>query len=613
MSAVETQVARARRRLLANVLWRFLALGVLVAAAAWSLTLFIERALVSGLPLGPAAWVAAAVALLIALLGTAATRVTPLRAAATLDAATGLKERLSTAVALRASQDPFARAAIHDAEQAAGRIRVPSHVRYRAPELWPWSCAAVVTAVLLALFMPRLDLLAESEPDDQARQRQLADAERRAIDRELESHAQQLREMAQNNPALQDALKDLEPPSWPDKPTATPEDVRRDAAKRIDKVADRLAAEKDKLADGALRETQRLLARLQPQPGQTPAAELSQALVGGDFQSAREALEQLQQELKQAAANGDPEAQQSLQAMQEQLQRLAHQLARLDNPVALQKELEKKAGLSADEARKLAEALAGKNPQQLEQELQRALAEKGLSPEQSQGLIKKVQQQRQAGKTCQNLSQCLARAAEAIQQCNTPGGQGSDAARTAAAALSDAANRLSQLEMSKQSLNKLEARLADLNSLRESICQGGCLEGAGDASRRQAGDRTARQGKEYGLGHAARVGSPPPVPHALQPIHARTRARPGPLVGQMLIDGPLVRGEATVESREAVISAQRDAQDAIDRDVLPRQYHAAVRSYFERLAGLIAGSSPPAAEPPAAEPRAAEPPAADKP
>lgn len=48
-----------------------------------------------------------------------------------------------------------------------------------------------------------------------------------------------------------------------------------------------------------------------------------------------------------------------------------------------------------------------------------------------------------------------------------------------------------------------------------------------------------------------------------------------------------MRGEASADVREAVNSAQRDAQDAIDRVEVPRQYHGAVKQYFDRLAGLI--------------------------
>ena len=61
--------------------------------------------------------------------------------------------------------------------------------------------------------------------------------------------------------------------------------------------------------------------------------------------------------------------------------------------------------------------------------------------------------------------------------------------------------------------------------------------------------------------------------------------------------------QATIEQRDAINAAQRDAQDAVDQNLVPRQYHAAVQRYFERLAGLLGPSAP---QTPAAEDRAAE-------
>ncbi len=73
----------------------------------------------------------------------------------------------------------------------------------------------------------------------------------------------------------------------------------------------------------------------------------------------------------------------------------------------------------------------------------------------------------------------------------------------------------------------------------------------------------------------------------MQPTKANVRAQGATIIGQMLVDGPQMRGQATAEARDAVSSAQRDAQDAIDRDEIPRQYQGAVQKYFEQLAGLL--------------------------
>ena len=89
--------------------------------------------------------------------------------------------------------------------------------------------------------------------------------------------------------------------------------------------------------------------------------------------------------------------------MQEQLKKLANQLSELDDSLYLQKELENKAGLTEEEARKLAEKLAKMDPKQLEKELQRQLGNKGMSEKQLKELAKRIQQQQKAQKACQNM------------------------------------------------------------------------------------------------------------------------------------------------------------------------------------------------------------------
>jgi hypothetical protein len=608
MSVLEHQVARARHRLIANILLDRTALAVLIATGLWVLVFLVERSLVLHIPIWPGVWAALLLAAIIAAIGTWYRRVSPLQAAAAVDQAAGLKERLSTALALSRSttSDPFAHLAVIDAEKKAAAIHVPSHVRYRAPALWPWTMAAVVAAVILGFTMPELNLLARGRDKDRP-QRAEALAEQKAINQELDVRLSKIKELAENNPALKELAGDLTPLDMPDQPTATPEDVRRDAAQKIDNVADKLASQKDDPKLEAMRDTQRLLSRLDPQAGQDPGAQLSQSLAQGDFQGARKALEEMKKQLEEAAKTGDAATQQKLEQMQQQLQRMADQLAQLDDATYLRKELEKKAGLSEQDAQKLLDQLSKMDPKQAAKELQRQLGNKGMQQEQIKELVKKFEQKQQAQKTCQNMGKCLAQAAQAMQQSNQPGG-GSGSSEAAAAALADAVGQLSQMEMSEQTLSELEAQISDLRNMRDSVCKGNygnCKNPGRCQGQCQGQCRIGAQGPNYGRG----IGSTVPkerVAHALDPtkINAldpskvKSRMQGGTIIGQMLVDGPQMRGQATAEVRDAVNSAQRDAQDAIDHDEVPRQYQSAVQEYFLRLAGLInRGGAPPGTQP----------------
>lgn len=57
----------------------------------------------------------------------------------------------------------------------------------------------------------------------------------------------------------------------------------------------------------------------------------------------------------------------------------------------------------------------------------------------------------------------------------------------------------------------------------------------------------------------------------------------GAIVGQFLVDGEQVKGDAKAGLAELVTAAEHDASDRISRDRIPRQYHKAVKEYFANL------------------------------
>ncbi|MBU0640067.1 MAG: hypothetical protein KKB50_14475 [Planctomycetes bacterium] len=573
MSTVDQQVSHARRRLTTNILFQRLALGVIIAAGMFTLVVLVERLFVLGVPLGPSALAAVLVAALIGVVGAGLARVQPLGAALAIDQAAGLKERLSTSLSCRRNPDAFARAAVKDAEKTAARLHVPSHLPYRPPQLWPWSLACVAAAMILGLFLPTVDLLAEEEPQNPA-ERTAVVAESKNITAALRDRMDQVKELAQKNPEFQDLVEDIQPLELPDEPTATPEDIRREAAKRIDSVSDKLAREANSDELDALKQLKRMMARISPQQGDDAAAQLSNALASGDFEQARQSLAELKDQLDEAAQSNNPESVQELAQLQKKLDNLSKQLEQLSDSKDLQKALEKQANMSPEQAKKLLEKLAQMDPKQLEKELQRQLAEKGMTPEQIKQMAKKMANQKKACKACQGLGQALAQAAQAAQQGKSSGGS----AAAAAAALGDAMNQMSDLEMAEQMMDELELQLAELQDLRDGITEGEFGQGRGEDG--GSGGTGGDIGRGYGANPKERAA------YKYKPTKAQAALHPGQIIGQMLIDGPQVKGEAAAEVRDAVNSAVRDAEDAIERDRVPRQYQKAVQAYFDRLAGV---------------------------
>jgi hypothetical protein len=589
MSMLDQQVRHTRFRLTMNVVLRHAALGVLVAAIAWLVVILVEKAFVLGIPLWPSAAGAAGVGLIVAAAGVYQARIDRLAAALVLDQAAGLKERVSSALTCRGSSDPFAQATIHDAEQTAGGVHVPSHVRYRAPELWPWSLATVVVALIFFRFMPPLNLFAGEEPRDEEA---LAAAieERQSVEVALQAQMQKVKQRLEDKPALAELQGEIEKLELPNEPTKTPEDVRREAVKKIEKVADkwkqRLEADEMKSLDQLKRE----LAKLETPEGDDPGSKLTQALASGDMEAAKKAMADLKKMLEEAAESGDAAAKQKLAEMEQKLDDLAEQLAKLGDQQKLLKDLENKAGLSEEQARKLLEELAKQDPQKLAEELQKRLADSGLTQQQIEELAKKIAQNQKACQQLKSMAHAMAQVAQACQQCQQ-GAQG-DAAAAAAmqAAMRGAMGQLSDLEMAEQMMNELEAQLAELDDLKAGVCQGGGkCQGPPDPN------KIGQQGPQEGYGYGSRIGKQRGA-HGLKAAKAQTRTQGGQIIGQMLIDGPQVKGEATAEVTEAVNSAVRDAENAVEREEIPRQYERIVRLYFERLAGLMSDKAKPAPE-----------------
>jgi len=600
MSVIDEQIRRTRFRLNANIAMQHAALGVLAAASAWTMLVLLDRTLALGLPLLPGAAAAAALGLIVAGIRIRRARVRPLGAAIVLDRAAGLKERISSALTCRGRGDPFALATIHDAEHAARGVHVPSHLPYRAPQLWPWSLATVIAALIVFRFMPQLDLLAGQSGDDEARA--AAQEERKEIQVAFEEQLKGVKERIQEKPLLAGLQEDLKELELPDEPTATPEDVRREAVKKIEKVADRLKQRLEDQGLDALAQLKRDLARLETPEGDDPGSKLTQALASGDMEAARKALGDLKKTLEEAAQSGDLAAQQKLAEMQRQLDGLARQLAQLADQQKLQKDLENKGGLSEEEARKLLEKLAGKDEKQIAEMLKQQLGDSGMTQKQIQDLARKIAQQQQACQQLKSLAQAMGQAAQACQQCQGAG-SASKGAAALQSALEAAMGQLSDMEMAEQMMNELQAQLAELDELKGRVCEGNC-RGWRPGDPNSVGRPAPNPGQGYGACPRERA------PHAYKATRAKGPMQPGQIIGQMFIDGPQVKGAATTEALEVLASELRDAEEAIERDEVQRQYQRVVQMYFEQLAGLLSGRSP--AETPQAQatPGAAQEPAA---
>jgi len=582
MSILDQQVRRTHRRLTSNVMLRRAAWGVLVAAVAWGVIILVERLFVLGVPLGISAGLAAAFGLLITVIGTYRARVDQLSAAVVLDEATGLKERISTALTCRNDSDPFAQAAVHDAERLAGGVHVPKHVPYRAPSMWPWSVATLVAALILFQFMPTLDLLAAEEVRADDSQHEAALEARQEVEVALKRQVDRVKQRLEDKPGMEGLKNELAELELPDEPTRTPEDVRREAVKRIEKVADKLKERMDEGKLNALEQLKRELAKLETPKGDDASSKLAEALASGDMESARKAMGDLKKQLEEAAKTNDPATQAKVAEMKKKLDDLSKKLEQLGDQKKLAKDLQNKGRLSEEQAKKLLDKLKGMDQKQLAEAVKKALQDSGMTQKQIQEMAKKIAQNQQMQQQLKSMAQAMAQAAKACQQCQNASQGQQGAGQAMQSAMQSAMGQLSEMEMAEQMMNELEAQMAELEDLKAGVCEG---NGQGNG---KEGDpnNIGNQGPQAGRGYGARIGKQRGA-HQYKKTKAKTRTKGGQIIGQFFVDGPQIKGESNAEATDAVNSALRDAEDAVERDDVPQQYHRVVQSYFDRLAGLM--------------------------
>jgi hypothetical protein len=160
-----------------------LTLGVFLEAAAWAGTVLavviaiaiigqrvLDRAIPHTLMLLGIGFIAGAIG---ASIYSVIRRPSPQTAAMKIDQVLGLKEKYSTALYARQLSDPFAAAAVLDAEHQASEVSLYKRFPLRVPRQAMTAAAMFLLAFLLAVFMPTLHLFSKPAP---ARNRQSGDA-----------------------------------------------------------------------------------------------------------------------------------------------------------------------------------------------------------------------------------------------------------------------------------------------------------------------------------------------------------------------------------------------------------------------------------------------------
>ncbi|MEM9560857.1 MAG: hypothetical protein AAF995_11160 [Planctomycetota bacterium] len=492
-----------------------------------------------------------------------------------LDERGGLRESLSTALAVEQADDPWSKLIVRTAQERARRVVVRDVIPVRTPAAWPAALGAAV-ALAAVWWLPQRDVTGLFAQREAEQEREVEVQQARA---EVEEAQEELRQ------ALADAGLELELPGEdfsegdqidPTAPTS-PEEIRRSAIKRLTNLADQLedVTKSDEAAQvEAVRDAMRRLRT--PSPG--PASEMARAMAQGDFAKASQELDQLAQQL----ASGEMSEEQK-QQLAEQAQQLKEQLEQLaENRQQLEEQL-RAAGMSEAQAQQ-----AARSPEAMQQALEQ---NENLSEEQKQQLQQAAQAQQQASDSMGAMSQAMGQMSQGAQA-------GSDS--QAAEGMNSMGGQLSSLEQMQAEMGAASAAMnqvqQQLSKMQHSQCEGGnCSSGAcsgmgeakwgaysfnaGQGNRMSQGSGSGNQpGQGMGPGPEEQA-----VDFLLNSEKASVTTTEGPIIASSFVFGSQIRGESTAQFGEIVGSAKVQAAEAIESKRVPREHENAVQHYFGRL------------------------------
>lgn len=586
MTVIERQVRAAQHRLWLNRWLRLWGWWLLYTTITWTILWIVVRLFSLKLPMGWAALTGLGVSLIGAAIALILTREKEKLAAAALDEAAGLKERVSTGLYVwDNAADPFAQAVVADAQRAVTGLSA----RKCIPIRWPGSLslsATMLVVALLSLLLPEFDLLKKKEARASAEAQQSRVNQMRTA---VAMPVSAMQKMAESRPdaaidkelkALQDALKK----------DADPSVMRREASKQLDRLEDALKDKADADRFKALNETKKRLKQVgQAEDPKAELGKLMEAVSSGDFKEAQQEIKKAQEALAKHAR--DPKADpQKTEQMKKQLEELAKKIEKAAEDKQSERDL-KNAGVSEKDIQRVLDALAKKDPKQLEklaQEMADRLKDKGMSKEQMEKLLNKIQERQQASKQMQKMGEKMGDCAKSMEKGDTEAAQDK---------LGEAGQMLSEMEQMEQQLNELEAQMSQLDEARKGLNEGDqedekqdddlkCKQCNGSGFKKDGAPCPHCKGS--GQGGRGRGSGPRERDDSGDVAFQNKKEKPqerkgGTIIGQQFVKSKQLKNKSEVELFDAAKAAEIDATDTLDRERIPRIYRKGVKNYFDRL------------------------------
>ena len=438
-------------------------------------------------------WAGAGVAVLGAVIWSLFHKPTDVAAAVAIDERLGLKEKFSTALIYRNSSDPFAAAAVRDAERTAENVSLNKRFPLSFPVMAYWTIAAAAVLVLTVWELPTFDLFGkEAQKKQMMAEQAKRDDARHSVERALAT-VNSYPKTLQNAAAVQLAKKDLE--NLLNQPINDPAQANRTAFKALQQSQEAIKDEiKNSDQFAKAQSDQKMLQSLTPtQDEQGPVADAQRDIAKGDF---AKAIENLNAAADKFDKMSDAEKQQTAQ----QMANMAAQLQQMAQNPAQQKQLQQQLqqmGATPQQAQQLQQAMqqaAQGNPQAQQQlaQVQKQMMQNATPQQQAkmQQMMKQMQAQANSQATAQQMQQAAQQMAQAMQQASQQqqGGQqqGQKAGQQAGQGMAAAQQQM------QQALGQMDAVQKDAQQM--AAAQDATGAAAADAAAKAGGGDKGNQG-----------------------------------------------------------------------------------------------------------------------
>jgi hypothetical protein len=618
MSRLDRHVATVQTKLFLRRFFNALAWSSLVLAAVTLLAVVINfffRIFTDYMPNFPKFWVliGGGIACVAISLAYAMVR-KPSReqAAAAIDERLRLKEKFSTAIYVRPSSDPFAMAAVRDAERTAEGVNLAKQFPIPFPKPAYTTIVLGCCAFLLAWFVTPLSLFAQKNIEAKKPQSQVAQqSAKEAVARALAA-VESMPKSSQNSDEFRKLvaeLHDLNKASKIDDPSR----ANRRALQALQEVNDQTTKEWDKARKYAEAQNEMLEALRPPDDAKGPVGDARKEIAKGNFAQAESKLEEAVKKFDKMDKKEKEDAAKQMAAAAKQLQQLAQ------NPQVQQQVQQQLQQMGANQAQaqqmqKLMQQAAAGNQaaaQQLAQQAKQMAQQmnNGQGPNaQQQQQIQKAMQQMQAQANAQNQANGLAQAAQqmanAMQQQQQQGQAGGQQNPQQGQQMQQAQQQMKQALQNMQGVQQALQQMAQQQQAAQQAMQ----QGQQIANGQNQGGAQGQQGQQPGQGQngAFKQGQPQGqqgkgrggpgqaaggnADKATSPFNVKMEQSPsqdnekGRILASFMVKDQADPGVQRAMMQEIAKKAQDEATDEIDSEHANRAAQKVAQEYFRTMA-----------------------------